>query len=161
MEMKPPRLHTLTAALALAALTACTPAQEPTPTPTPTTPTSPAVEPSPTPSVSYPGHIGDPPEPPKTFGKWKRQSSDQTIGILYYDSAEGRVTIGYTGNVTARKGRIDQNPTVIGHWLCETDTLGESSCHTDAWGGVVSIYRTGASKEELVAIGDEFMKAWK
>ncbi len=148
------------AAALCASLTACTTAEEPTPTPTPTSST-PAIEPSPTPSVSYPGRVGNPPEPPQAFGRWKRQSSDQTKGFLYYDSADGHVTIGYTGNVTASKGRIDQQPTVIGHWLCETEKLGESGCHTDAWGGVVSIYRTGASKEELAAIGDELMKAWK
>ncbi len=158
--MNRPRRHAFTAALVLATLAACTPAEEPAPTPTPTS-SSPAVEPSPTPSVSYPGHEGAPPPPPTAFGKWRHHSGGLTNAQFNYDSADGVLVVGYVGNTTASKAWVDGKSTVVGNWVCKIDQFEEISCHTDAWEGEVSIFRSGTSKEELAAIGDEFMKAWK
>ncbi len=158
--MNLPRRHTLTAALALATLAACTPAEEPAPTPTPTS-SSPAVEPSPTPSVSYPGHEGAPPPPPTAFGKWRHHSGGLTNAQINYDSADGGIVVTYIENAKAARAWSHRKPTRIGHWLCGTSMGGTSSCHTDAWRGAVGVYRADATMEELAAIGDELMEAWQ
>ncbi len=148
------------AAALCTSLAACTPAEEPAPTLTPASST-PTVEPSPTPSVSYPGHIGDPPEPPKSFGKWKHDSGSLANAQIEYASPDGGLTVAYASNTSSSKMWVDQSPHVIRHWLCDTNIAGVSSCHTDAWNGAVGLYLLHTTEAELAAIGDELMKAWK
>ena len=119
----PPR-HALTAALALAALTACTPTQDPTPTPTPTTPTSPVVEPSPTPSASYPGHEGEAPGFPAAFGEWRGEPDGQDRLVIDYTSPSGSLMVAYTENTSATKTWVAGNSTALGNWLCKSNGAG-------------------------------------